>query len=492
MSMVYKEQQKKKKSCSGYLTVFLTLCLTAVISLCLVLIRGVYNNSIKTEGQIAADIGMNSILAEYHRELFHKYDLLFVDTSYGTAVSSPSLTSQHLSEYLNKNFSNQDLLFHFYFRDLLQIKLDSAEVTGICLATDDSGKVLRRQAVDYMYDKIGLSILKELEKRVTTVNQYRIDFEQLQQMRLQTAEQLETLYEEHHFSEEDDWTQSIYQNVTSQREGNVLDWLMLIFSNNFETVSQNQVDLNQYVSPRGVNKGSGIHPNISYQEGLMEQLLFQEYLMEKTGNYITPSEDSPLTYETEYLIGGKSTDTENLAIVISELLFVRQAANYTYLLSDENKMLLVQIVSELLAVLLEAPGTEKIFETAILLGWSFSESIYDVRALLAGGKVPLMKTADNWFLDMKMLLGPGVYFLDTSVLYDEGLSYEEYLRILLFFQNTSVKTMRFMDIVEMNIRNTPGNANFRMDGCADGFQFDIHISAKNKRQYSIQRWCGYY
>lgn len=484
--------KKRKAVCSGYLTVFLTLCLTCMVSLCLVLIQGVCSNSVKTESLIAADIGMNSILAEYHRELFEKYDLLFVDISYGTTVPSAALVSEHLKEYLDKNLSGRDLVLNFLYQDFLNMKAEGVEVESICLAADEEGKVLRRQAVEYMSDQMGASFLEETVRWFDTVNQYTIGMHELTEMRVEIAQQIEPFFKKSDITEENQWSEEVFQNIISQRDSDILDLCMMIFSDEFENLSHNQVEISQYISARNRNKGNGMNPNVTYQESILEQCLFLEYLMEKTGNYCNPSSDSPLQYQTEYLIGGMSSDVENLAVVISELLLMRQAANITYLFSDESKIEGIKAVSEVIAALLEAPGSETVIEAAIIFCWSFSESFFDVRTLLAGGTVPLMKTKEDWFLDMEAFLDPDNYFHFATPMYDTGLSYEEYLRILLFFQDISTKTIRFMDIVEMDIRKTPGNSHFRIDGCADGFRFNIQIKAKGGRDYNIVRWCGYY
>ena len=67
----------------GYITVFLTLSLTLILSLVFTVIEGARISAIRMKFECVADIGMNSVLAEYHRELLEQYELLFVDMSYG-------------------------------------------------------------------------------------------------------------------------------------------------------------------------------------------------------------------------------------------------------------------------------------------------------------------------------------------------------------------------------------------------------------------------
>ena len=90
----------------GYITVFLSLSLTLILSLVFTVIEGARISAIRMKFEYVTDIGMNSVLAEYHRELLEQYDLLFVDTSYGGSAPSIVNTEGHLESYLQKNFQN--------------------------------------------------------------------------------------------------------------------------------------------------------------------------------------------------------------------------------------------------------------------------------------------------------------------------------------------------------------------------------------------------
>lgn len=86
---------------NGYMTIYLALTLGVMISLCLALIEGCRCRGICLETECVMDIGMDSILAEYHRELFAQYNLFAVDCSYGTVHGTTKLTEEHLLEYMN-------------------------------------------------------------------------------------------------------------------------------------------------------------------------------------------------------------------------------------------------------------------------------------------------------------------------------------------------------------------------------------------------------
>ena len=114
----------RKTGTEAYLTVYAALSLTALISLFLVLLEGVRFNTIQTEAEIITDIAADSILAEYHREMFEQYRMFWVDTSYGTAQPSIDAVEEHMQGYLEKNCDSDVFLFSLpLYRDLLQAEV---------------------------------------------------------------------------------------------------------------------------------------------------------------------------------------------------------------------------------------------------------------------------------------------------------------------------------------------------------------------------------
>ena len=73
-----------------------------------------------------------------------------------------------------------------------------------------------------------------------------------------------------------------------------------------------------------------------------------------------------------------------------------------------------------------------------------------------------------------------------------GLDYKEYLQIMLFLQDKSDRTYRAMDIMEMDIRRTPGNARFRLDGCFDTYEARLSVASGFGYVYEMTRKYGFY
>ena len=161
--------QKTDRFEDGYLTVFLSLILTVMISLSLMLILGARENTRRMAIECVTDIGMDSILAEYHRELLKQYDLFFIDTSYGTNEADYAKTEKHLLQYVQKNLGSEDLFLPFLYSDPLRLQAQDAVFTQASDAADMGGAVLRRQAVNVMYQRYGVAYLKQLETQKPVV-----------------------------------------------------------------------------------------------------------------------------------------------------------------------------------------------------------------------------------------------------------------------------------------------------------------------------------
>ena len=63
----------------GYLTVFLAMSLGFLTAFILMLTAGAVYNAEKLRLECAADTGMNAVLSEFHRGLYDRYGLLYVD-----------------------------------------------------------------------------------------------------------------------------------------------------------------------------------------------------------------------------------------------------------------------------------------------------------------------------------------------------------------------------------------------------------------------------
>ncbi len=114
-----------------------------------------------------------------------------------------------------------------------------------------------------------------------------------------------------------------------------------------------------------------------------------------------------LDYELEYILAGKESDRENMGAVADRLVLLRFVPNYAHLQSSAKKKGEARALAGTLCSLLAVPAVTEAAAQAILLAWAFGESVVDVRTLLKGNKVPLVKSEESWQLSLSGLMELG-------------------------------------------------------------------------------------
>ena len=137
----------------AYLTIYLALSLTALLSVVMVLLTGIRKNTARMEEELALDTAGWSALAEYHQELLKQYDLFFIDTSYGSSYPAVEAIGEHVKSYADKNLQNTNLID----AELKFIGIQDAEIAADC-----GGQVLKRQIMEYEENYFGLDALENL------------------------------------------------------------------------------------------------------------------------------------------------------------------------------------------------------------------------------------------------------------------------------------------------------------------------------------------
>ena len=162
-----------------------------------------------------------------------------------------------------------------------------------------------------------------------------------------------------------------------------------------------------------------------------------------------------------------------------------------YLIADSGKRMQIEALSLAIASGFLIPPAAAVIEAALIFCWAFAESILDVRELLAGGHVPLAKTASDWQLSLSNLsdiLGQ----LDSSRKDSNGgMSYEDYLGILLMSKSKQDKVLRGMDMIECSIRERGKRTGFRMDHCVTALEASADIRANGKKTFTVTRQYAY-
>lgn len=475
----------------GYITVFLSLSLTLILSLVFTVIEGARISAIRMKFECVTDIGMNSVLAEYHRELLKQYDLLFVDTSYGGSHPEIANTEAHLRKYAQKNCRPEGGKGLFGSRDFLALNMGTVEIPEYSVASDDNGAVLKRQVTDYMGDYPLGAVLAKLGADVSLLQGAGIDTKDVDAWRRQYEEEIDAIGLPEEETEDGEMKEVPLNNpadaVNAMRSSGVLNLVL----ENPSAVSAVKVDVGDYISHRsGRMKGTGLCAEAVEAGGAPNDLVFQLYLFEKCGYYGAQMDKSLLKYQMEYILAGKNTDWQNLEQVAKKLLLWREVANMLYLLSDSAKMAEAEILAAALSAVLLMPALMEPVKYTILFAWAYVESLQDIKTLFSGGRVPIFKTAADWKTGINCLKNVRGSLTEDSG--GTGLNYKEYLQIMVFLQDSETRTERAMDIMEMDIRQTPGNARFRLDGCFEAYQAHLEMTSRFGYSYEMTRRYGFY
>ncbi len=457
----------------GYVTVYFTLLLTVLFSFFTALIYGVRENAMRLKINETADTSVTSMFAEFQRELWEQYDLIFVDAGYGGKAESLILTEDHLKSCATKNFEEGgNTIFHS--TDLLGLECDGIKTSKIRFATDNKGEAIRQQAVRVMKYRCSVGYIENLYESVSDTVKSQTFSSTLMEETVEKASEADDS-----LPELKKWTNTLDGCVYKETEVSSFSTLRSVLSD-VSAISKSALNEEGLVSKRDLNMGNF---DAGEDLDLIKAGFFKEYLLEYLSNFRNEKEGTVLKYEVEYIISGHVSDAENLEAVVNRILLIREGANLTTLLSDSRKMEEIRIYSEVLAGLLLSPEAAPAIEALIIGSLSYVESLNDVRVLLSGGKVPMLKEVSEWRTSFANIFVPK---RDTSS-YENGIDYVDYLRSFLYLEDTEKETERFMDICEANVRNLTKNSDFRLDYCFDAWDGSLSVVSSAGYAYTVSK-----
>ena len=363
-----------------------------------------------------ADIlmALESTFAEYHPDLLNQYDV------FARLGCTEDVLNNRLAYYGARNTKHT--------------------IKQIQLLTDYDGAPFYEQAVRYMKDWLGME-----DMGGGTGNDFSADNlgNEWSQGELSNSLELKGLLEEENaqLPKEDNPIESV-KNLKNKP-------LLALLVSNQEELSNRSIIPETLPSHRALQKGSFAQ---EMQNGTGDRLFFIAYLFEHFSNATDGERQAPLLYEQEYLLGGQASDQENLEAVCRKIMNIRTVSNYTYLLTDSAKQAEAEAMALTLCSLISLPAVTEVVKHAILFAWSYGESIVDMRALLKGKKVPLVKSSDSWQLQLSNLAALGT---ENEIANEKdtgsGLAYQDYIKGLFLLEDTGTLSMRCLDLIETNL-----------------------------------------
>lgn len=189
---------------------------------------------------------------------------------------------------------------------------------------------------------------------------------------------------------------------------------------------------------------------------------------------VTVPDDKPhyLNYELEYVIRGSPEDTVNYEACRKRIFLVRNALNLAALYKDPAKVEMITTVSQLITPGPLGAATQLLITEA----WAALETEKDMEILYENGRVPVLKSPDQWMTDLDSVLGSsevrkklddeskslldekseeikGISGIGSAAdIVTEGLSYDDHLLLMILCMNRNLRLLRLMDIVQIDMK----------------------------------------
>lgn len=227
-----------------------------------------------------------------------------------------------------------------------------------------------------------------------------------------------------------------------------------------------------------VGRESGSRPASGGVTNLVQRLMVCEYMIRYCEAFKRSGTDGGF-YELEYILNGNAGDKDNLVGTVKSLLAVREGLNLVHILSDSGKR---QEARTLALAIVGGTGLlplVSIMTFFIMSVWALGEALADVRLLLSGGRVPLLKSASDWKLSLDSLvdIGRSRSLGGTGGEGGRGLDYKGYLRLLCFAGYDREIVYRTMDVMQLNLQRTqPG---FCLAKCACAVDMEAAVGGKH-------------
>ncbi len=433
----------------GSITVFVALMLTGFFSAVFAYLEIARVSGLRANSEVSTMQARDTVLASYCRPLWEQYHLLFWEVPDGDMDGLESLQCEAIEG------NRADVSLHTDNFYVLPIHLREVSTTGYQLVTDDGGTAFRSQAAEMMKLTLAEDAVDNLLSWLAGEDTAEPEID-LESDALDALDTLETAAAEAAAGavEGDAAADADVVVVPDiQIQENPLEWVRQVGENGVlslivpeESISDKAIDAEDCIANRTLAVGN---TRADSDDALLENAWFYLYLDKYFTDFTESADDHALDYEVEYLIAGKDSDRANVKAVTRQLLLMREGANMLFLETNSEKRATASAVATVICAAALVPELEVVVEQGILAAWAYAESISDLRILMSGGKVRLVKTEDQWHTDITAL--SSTVLSSEGEQQTEGLAYSDYLMLLMQTTSNEKLTTRAMDVIEHNL-----------------------------------------
>lgn len=463
----------------GSITPFCAISLVLVSSLLFAMLESARFSGLERYATMKAEAAIDSVCAEYQPFLWQQYGLLFLDGAYGLGQFSAGYVMEQLEHYMEADDTSADWLKNWFGVDLFRVQKGDVLLEGYALAADDRGSLFLDYVARRMKEKLPLGIaenLLEQYRKVTAVEKEYGGTEAFIANAQNAVAQAksEWIARQEEVSEETD--EQVQPPDTSVID-NLLEFagqlcngdvLHMIFGG-ASGISTEATRLDKDMRTREKEEGTMY---LKAETDWYRKLLVLTYMEAYFSNYRSPKEEH-LCYEMEYVLCGKDTEAENLEGTLERLLLLREATNVAHIFADTEKMIQAEEAASVISLLAGGNyGVVKAVQLGIVGVWAYAESVLDVRALVQGEKIPLLKQESDWTLGLNDIFR--AWDIETKAKRCEnGLDYTDYLKQLLFLTENQTLAYRMLEVMELGMNRQSKYDNCRMDQMIVMLRFKI-------------------
>ncbi|MFW6029179.1 MAG: DUF5702 domain-containing protein [Halanaerobiales bacterium] len=249
---------------------------------------------------------------------------------------------------------------------------------------------------------------------------------------------------------------NIYQNEIEEALGNDTDFKDLI-SNLKSIFGSEDLDFNtKTINAENAEKlYSNNYENELNSEDLVNKtfskVIMVDYINELFNCYTTEkvSESFFNKSEMEYILNGKYSNEDNIKTTKKKIIALRTASNLQYILTNPEMMNFIGEFSLTFSSI--NPILTPIIKIVLISTIAVTEANIDYHRMIKNKKVPFLKDGDSWNLSInslrKIYKGNFDFNIKDS---DNGLDYNNYLSILIFFSKEESITKRVGDLIQLN------------------------------------------
>lgn len=456
--------------CKGTITVFLSLVSILLLSLFCTMIESARVQGARAQAAANLDMGLYSVFGEYDKVLLEEYDLWFLDGTMGTSKFSKEGLETKLKDFIYPNLHPAENLTIGRYWNLFPMELDSCKVEKYALATDDGGRVFYRQVIENEKELAAGNLAADVLKSKDKLQEQQTKGEEYKKEEAVAEKKLEEAESEQENAENTLQDPQLQIEIKQpQPDANPLDTIKKIQKMGIlglvlkdpSKFSQKELMVKNLPSKRTLREGNLKVERIS--EGVVSETIFLNYLKRNFTCAVDKKKKDKLHCEMEYLVAGKTSDIENLKAIVNRLLLLREGTNFTCVTTSARMSKEAFALAGTIAGSLAVPALTTALQYALMLAWAYGESLMDMRILLAGGKVPLIKTEADWKLSLQNLGNLETVLEECDKGGGSGQSYEEYLLGFLTLEKKADRNLRVLDLIEAYRRSEKGGENFRAD-----------------------------